>query len=347
MNFGFKIALALVGIAFVAVVFTSFTRPPIEEVQRGYRGVGMLEVYNPRIVAAGLERNKVPAPEPAVAPAGQPASAVYQNVKVLGDEDAVEFARTMQAMTDWVSPQQGCAYCHNQENFADDGLYTKVVARRMLQMVRHINTDWKTHVDGVGVTCYTCHRGQPVPSYIWYNQKPPRAQGMAEAGILKDHPAGSAADASLPSDPFSVFLENSNNIRVIATTALPAGDRQSIKQTEWTYALMMHFSQSLGVNCTYCHNSRSFAAWDQSTPQRATAWYGIRMVRDLNNDYLESLKAAFPQARLGVEGDVPKVNCATCHQGAFKPLYGASMLGDYPELAGVVEPAAATAPAPQ
>jgi mono/diheme cytochrome c family protein len=25
-------------------------------------------------------------------------------------------------------------------------------------------------------------------------------------------------------------------------------------------------------------------------------------------------------------GDVAKVNCATCHQGAYKPLYGASML---------------------
>ena len=52
---------------------------------------------------------------------------------------------------------------------------------------------------------------------------------------------------------------------------------------------MMHMSQSLGVNCTYCHNTRSFASWDASTPQRATAWYGIRMVRDLNNDYLDPL----------------------------------------------------------
>jgi photosynthetic reaction center cytochrome c subunit len=33
-------------------------------------------------------------------------------------------------------------------------------------------------------------------------------------------------------------------------------------------------------------------------------------------------------------GDVAKVNCATCHQGVFKPLYGASMAKDYPELQG-------------
>jgi photosynthetic reaction center cytochrome c subunit len=39
---------------------------------------------------------------------------------------------------------------------------------------------------------------------------------------------------------------------------------------------------------------------------------------------------------LGVLGDVAKVNCATCHQGVFKPLYGESMAKDYPELTGVM-----------
>ena len=42
-------------------------------------------------------------------------------------------------------------------------------------------------------------------------------------------------------------------------------------------------------------------------------------------------------------GDVAKVNCATCHQGVFKPLYGVSMAKDYPELVGEMH--AATAPA--
>ena len=35
------------------------------------------------------------------------------------------------------------------------------------------------------------------------------------------------------------------------------------------------------------------------------------------------LKDVYPRARLGPVGDPPKANCATCHQGAFKPLYGA------------------------
>jgi photosynthetic reaction center cytochrome c subunit len=45
------------------------------------------------------------------------------------------------------------------------------------------------------------------------------------------------------------------------------------------------------------------------------------------------LKPVFPAARLGPLGDVPKVGCATCHQGAYKPLYAAPMLKNYPALA--------------
>ena len=122
----------------------------------------------------------------------------------------------------------------------------------------------------------------------------------------------------------------------------------SIKQAEWTYALMMHFSNALGVNCTYCHNSRAFGDWTQSSPQRTTAWYGIRMVRDLNVDYLTPLTGVFPAYRLGQAGDAPKVNCTTCHQGIYKPLYGVSMVQNFPELTHstvlAASPAAAVPP---
>jgi photosynthetic reaction center cytochrome c subunit len=91
-------------------------------------------------------------------------------------------------------------------------------------------------------------------------------------------------------------------------------------------------STALGVNCTFCHNSRSFSSWETSPPQRLTAWHGIRMVRNINNEYIEALRPVFPPNRLGPMGDTLKVNCATCHQGVFQPLYGAEMLKDYPEL---------------
>jgi photosynthetic reaction center cytochrome c subunit len=41
--------------------------------------------------------------------------------------------------------------------------------------------------------------------------------------------------------------------------------------------------------------------------------------------------------RLGPLGDPMKVNCTTCHQGANRPLLGAQMLRDYPELTLVTD----------
>jgi photosynthetic reaction center cytochrome c subunit len=46
------------------------------------------------------------------------------------------------------------------------------------------------------------------------------------------------------------------------------------------------------------------------------------MARDVNNEYIVPLTATFPANRLGPTGDVAKVYCATCHQGANKPVGG-------------------------
>ncbi len=312
-------------------------RPPVIEVQRGYRGTGMDQVFNPRLIAEKAALNALPDDPPMVPRDGPRASTVFKNLQVVGDVSVAEFTRLMVSMTAWVSPQQGCTYCHKAgEDFAADSLYTKVVSRRMLQMTRHINADWKTHVANTGVTCYTCHRGLPVPANIWFQQPEMKhTGGVIGNNAGQNSPAPAVGLASLPYDPFTPFLEQSREIRVIGPTALETTNLRSTKQAEYTYGLMMHMSQGLGVNCTYCHNSRSFAEWDTSTPQRATAWYGIRLTRDLNVNYLDPLLRTFPASRLGPLGDVPKVNCATCHQGAFKPLYGASQLATHPELSGV------------
>jgi len=253
-------------------------------------------------------------------------------------------------MSEWVAPaDQACAYCHtNGEPMSSDSNYRKVVARQMLRMVRHINGEWQPHVSHTGVTCYTCHRGKGVPQYAWNTDPgPAHASEMAGNRAGQNAPSALVGLTSLPNDPFDTFLDaKATSIRVISTSALPAGSTRNIKQAEASYGLMVHMSDALGVNCTYCHNTRSFAAWDASTPQRATAWYGIRMVRDLNTQYLAPLASVFPANRKGPLGDVAKVSCQTCHQGAFKPLLGASQLGDYPELAGRIAAPAADAAAP-
>lgn len=318
-----------------AALLAGCERPPIEVVQHGFRGTGMAEIYNPRTLATQAKLNEVPATIAPATPGGPPAAQIYQNVQVLNDLTVGEFSRLMVAMTAWVAPEQGCTYCHNVQNFASDENYTKVVARKMLQMTRKINTDYKSHVAETGVTCYTCHRGNNIPTNVWF-KAPHEARTDAMIGDKAGQNTVSlvANQSSLPFDPFTPLLLGTEDIRVNGTTALPTGNRHSIKQAEWTYSLMTHMSTSLGVNCTYCHNSRSFANWAESPPQRITAWYGIRMVRDLNTQYMEPIEKVFPAHRLGPSGDVAKANCSTCHQGAFKPLYGASMLKDHPELAG-------------
>ena len=337
LHLGIRIAGVILLVCVGLVVFGTFHLPRGEkEVQRGYRGTGMDLLYSKAELALQKSDNALPDVIDPVEPAGQKASTIYKNLKVLGDVDVTEFGRLMASMSTWVAPTQGCAYCHgNEGNFASDALYTKRVARRMLQMTRHINADWTKHVGKTGVTCWTCHRGQPVPSYIWFNNPGPASE-MAVA-------SAAAGDSALPTDPYTPYLDGTNEIRVASTTALPSGDRSSIKQTEGTYALMMHMATSLGVNCTFCHNTRAFSDWSESTPQRVTAWYGIRMVRDQNKNFLQSLAGTFPPNRLGPHGDVPKVNCMTCHQGAYKPLLGASMISTYPELTTTAD--ASSAPA--
>jgi len=339
-----RITLAVAALVAAALVAGCGERPPMQSQQQGYRGTGMVQVDNPRIVARQKAAEPaVPELPPPGSNDGPKARDVYQNVKVLGDLSVGEFTRHMVALTQWVAPEQGCTYCHGA-NFADDSLYTKVVARRMIEMTRHLNADWTQHVGQTGVTCYTCHRGKPVPAQVSFAPLTPKnnrvGSGLGfDAGQNKAEP--SIALASLPYDPFTPFLSGKEPIRVAGTQALPSDDhRTSIKQAEFTYSLMNHISKSLGVNCTFCHNTQSFAIW---TDKRVTAWHGINMARDLNNAYLDPLQKTFPASRLGPTGDVAKVNCGSCHQGVNKPLGGLAMAKDWPGLVPVV--AAATAAA--
>jgi photosynthetic reaction center cytochrome c subunit len=335
-------------IAFAALVAGLFLftleRPPVDVVQRGPRGLALEQNYNVRAFAKTVAANQAIGPIGSPLAVGAPAGKVYKNVQVLKDLPVAEFTRLMASITTWVAPQQGCTYCHvDTSNLASDDLYTKKVARRMLQMVLDINTNYKVHVassgptGATGVTCYTCHRGNPVPANLWFTN-PTTNTPVASMGYRggKDLPSIAAGLTSLETDPFTPYLLGDDNIRVMPTAALPqtgiGNAAYNIKPSYWTYGLMINMSEALGVNCTYCHNTRQFSDWAQSTPQRATAWYGIRMVRHLNNEYLVPLQPVFPASRLGPSGDSPKINCATCHNGVYKPLFGANMVKYYPEL---------------
>lgn len=341
MRLAASLLALVVGVMLTIAMMLNWERPPMVSTQLGPRGLGMDQIQNPRRLEAIEALNKALEPDPPATPSGVKVkdSPDYKNVQVLGDLDTEEFNRLMGAITTWVAPQEGdnagCAYCHNTENMAEDSVYTKVVARRMLQMTRAINTTWQPHVQQTGVTCYTCHRGHPVPQNVWYyNDGPPHALGASASRQGQNQASQNVGTTSMNYDPFTTLFAKDAKIRVEDTQALSVStkDGASIQATEKTYSLMMHISKALGVNCTFCHNSRQFADWTESRPQRVTAWHGIKMVSDINATYLDSLKGVFPPNRLGPTGDVAKANCTTCHQGVNKPLLGVSMAKDYPEL---------------
>jgi photosynthetic reaction center cytochrome c subunit len=272
---------------------------------------------------------------------GPRAGVTYQNVQVLAGVSTERFNHLMAQMNNWVAPQAGndpnnigCNYCHNPNNMASDEKYPKVVARRMIQMTQNINANWTSHVQGTGVTCWTCHRGNTIPLNRWSNDAP---EGMTIVNNKRGQntPDPRTAYASLPYGGFQGYLAGPGgfNARVASDSSHPSPNHVvSTKNAERTYGVMMHMSQSLGVNCTYCHNSQGFSQWKLSSTQRSTAWYGTRMVRQANYEYVTPLAGTLPADQKGPHGDPWKINCATCHQGVYKPMRGVSMRAENPTL---------------
>ncbi len=304
-----------------------------------------------------LERaanNQAPPPLPPAAVGGPSATEAYKNIHVLTDVSAAEFMRTQQALTDWVSPKQGCDFCHAGQDYASDAKPTKKVAAIMLQMTRHMNADWKSHVAPAGVTCYTCHRGQVQPAEIWYKSTSPPIRPMVD----KPENWTEAADTVLkffPDAGYQEYFLQNQPIHVQSTTALPSHSVSSYIEAVRIYEMMMTYSDGIGVNCGYCHNSRALADWSQSSPFRWAGQSGLNLIQDINRNFILVADNAMPLTRQlvgetglpvlparerGLQNGNGLALCATCHYGEPNPLNGVNMVNAYPALT----PAAARPP---
>ena len=293
-----------------------------------------------------------PAPLPPAEAGSVPATQAYKNVQVLTDVSAGEFMRLQHAITQWVSPQQGCNFCHTGANYAADDKPQKAAARLMLRMVRHINASWAQHVQPSGVTCFTCHRGHPVPAETWF-PSPPAPQRTIVAKQENWRESADTVRKFFPDASWDEYFIEATPISVQSSTALPGNTVATQIVAKRVYEMMMQMSEGIGVNCGYCHNSRVFESWQQSTPQRWTGYSGLRLTQDLNRHFLLPLAPMIPQTRTlvhetglpvlpvrdtGAQTGNGLVVCATCHYARPQPLDGARMLQDYP---GLTEPAAA------
>lgn len=308
-----------------------------DTLQTGPRGTGM--GITKRVARLETPDPSIAAFEATVTQPVPPANAVRVSTgeEELANLSQENYDRLLTAMRAWTGIPD---LLEDPEN------YQSTVARRMIAMTRNINENWDGHVNAngeVGVTCITCHRGQPVPSDVWFLATPTvrAAQGWS---ANQNRVTALSSYTSLPSDALEKYLIDGETIGVHDLESRAAGipgqdGYPGIQNAERTYGLMNYFANSLGVNCTFCHNTRAFYDGAQVTPQWATASLGIAMVQELNAEYLLPLADVLPSERLGaVHGDAPKVACATCHKGEQQPLQGTNVIANYPELATSGEP---------
>ncbi|MFO7759093.1 MAG: photosynthetic reaction center cytochrome PufC [Roseovarius sp.] len=343
--YGPAIAIGVVGGAvFLAAALVAGGQPyATDSLQTGPRGTGMsvpeftvdLAAPDPdiEVFLASTSSPIVPGDD------AETADEARENVPPgLEDLTVENYDRLLAAMREWTGIP---------DLFEDPANYQSSVGYLMIGMTQTINDEWAGHVNAnkeVGVTCYTCHRGQPVPENVWFRISPVNdsVEGWA---ANQNRVTMQSQYTSLPSDALEKYLLDGEDIAVHDLESRVAGrpgdeDYASIQATERTYSLMNYVSNSLGVNCLFCHNSRAFySASGQITPQWATATLGIEMVLELNNTYLAPLDGILPEHRLGpVYADAPKAACATCHNGYQQPLQGTNVIKDWPELASTAEP---------
>jgi hypothetical protein len=128
------------------------------------------------------------APPPGAPPAQAPfAVPPFKNLKVLPkDIGRAALLTNMKFFSQSLGVR--CTYCHvgsegqplSTFDFASDAKEHKKIARDMMRLAQHINTDHLTAITGLPdakVTCFTCHRGSTKPA----TEIPPPVQATPAA----------------------------------------------------------------------------------------------------------------------------------------------------------------------
>jgi photosynthetic reaction center cytochrome c subunit len=121
----------------------------------------------------------------------RPAETVYKNIQVFKGLSAEELVPAMNFIAGSLGVD--CDYCH-EENFEADKLPAKSRAREMIRMVHRLNEeDFHSKTE---ITCFTCHRGQTIPSGLPVlglrqaaaasAQARPRAEALPSVGQVLD-----------------------------------------------------------------------------------------------------------------------------------------------------------------
>lgn len=228
-----------------------------------------------------------------------------QNVQIL---EGLNTSEVWAFMTSYMAAglKVDCTYCHNIQNFADDGTESdewaarKANAREHLLLVQDLNRNWLTQLaeiegkqpSGAQIVCATCHNGEPLP-VSW----PEDLHGLPDDFRLPlrdaDGNPGTVADI--------------DNALVIT-----GREDVSLDAVQYNQYTMYHQNESLGVGCTHCHNSRYFPSWEQ--PAKYYAYTMLQMNQHILAEYQDTMNGQEP-------------SCYLCHQNNVRPP-GAAISAD-------------------
>jgi photosynthetic reaction center cytochrome c subunit len=277
----------------------------------------------------------------------------------------------------------GCQYCHNINNFASDEIPQKASARDMLRLVNDVNAEFIVGLPnwrGNYVQCTTCHNNQPINlegfGTQFVNSVPPIqvvVDPLDDQGVPIIDPALKPAEVAGPVDlkdavlfyvynyqiwsPFDPNVEGTGRGSMALTfEGGPTQEQVTINQNVMNYQ-----SWSLGVGCTFCHNSRNFLAFETDPAgnlanpvyalNRLKAMQMLQLTTWLSANWLEYGaigREAIPTIREGgaseysyrqlSDGQFYNVpGCYTCHQGNSVPLASINQSQISPGDAGIVQ----------
>jgi hypothetical protein len=215
-------------------------------------------------------------------PVGRGANALpaSKNLKLIDPKSDLRFV--MQTFSAALGVE--CSYCHVQGDFTADTNPKKEVARKMIAIVRLIDTSFpsSTGVFPEGfheVDCSTCHRGSVKPE-----TKAPR-KFYNRANSFGNPPPDRRPGISLKLLPPDTPVHGADS-------------------------LMGEFRDALNVDCNYCHGGGRTQEVDIN-PRKDIARKMIMLVRQVNSN--------FPGTGVYPVGD-QEVTCWTCHRGDTHPV---------------------------
>jgi len=213
-----------------------------------------------------------------------------KNLKLIAPTSDIRFV--MQGFNAALGVQ--CTYCHVQGDFASDANPKKDIERKMISMVRLIDTSFPSSA-GVfpegyhEVDCSTCHRGNAKPEI----KAPQKFYNRANSMGVPPPPQNPGVSLKL----------------------LPVETR-----VHGAESLMGEFRDALNVDCGYCHGGDKPLPTDVN-PRKDIARKMILLVRQIN--------ANFPGTGVFPQGN-QMVTCYTCHRGDPHPVSASNRRYDPP-----------------